>query len=204
MAEREYRRLTRPRIRRGGFFSVSSSRSSLWLGQDHLLGIDSSGFTEEYKRFYFRDIQAITLAWSKRRLIWNWVLAVPTAVCLALWVVDLISDPSMTTGGIITGVVFTALFAVPLLANNLLGPTCNCQIRTAVQTEDVSSLSRLRGARRVLERIRPLIAEAQGELVPEEIPNRMRELAGAPATAARAAPQGSVVPEPGASPRPNS
>src|SRR5882724_2221817 len=33
--------------------------SSLWLGPDHLLVVEIAGITEKYRRFYFRDIQAV-------------------------------------------------------------------------------------------------------------------------------------------------
>jgi len=51
MAAREYHRLTRalPRPVRPHF----GGSTSLWLGKDHLLSIDSTGYTESYKRFYF-------------------------------------------------------------------------------------------------------------------------------------------------------
>src|SRR5213593_2882508 len=74
MGDQEYRRLTRSRVRHTGFFTLASTRSSLWLGKDHLLNIDSNRYTEEYKRFYFRDIQSITIRKTKRREIWNLVL----------------------------------------------------------------------------------------------------------------------------------
>src|SRR4051794_11160105 len=54
----KYERLTRSRPRTR-FGLVSTGNGSLWLGPDHLLCIDSSGYTENYKRFYFRDIQAL-------------------------------------------------------------------------------------------------------------------------------------------------
>src|SRR5436305_8222975 len=60
MPEREYKRLTRARPR-AKFAVVSAGSSSLWLGKDHLLCIDTTGYTETYKRFYFRDIQAIVI-----------------------------------------------------------------------------------------------------------------------------------------------
>src|SRR5437899_1170126 len=34
-------------------------KSTLWLAGDHILSIDSHRFSEEYKRYYFKDIQAI-------------------------------------------------------------------------------------------------------------------------------------------------
>src|SRR5438270_8932541 len=65
MPEREYKRLTRARPR-AKFAVVSAGSSSLWLGKDHLLCIDSSGYTENYKRFYFRDIQALVIRKTER------------------------------------------------------------------------------------------------------------------------------------------
>src|SRR3990172_8730879 len=49
-----YKRL--PGRRRASFAFV---RNSLWLGEDHLLHVMNRGYTEEYKRFYYRDIQAV-------------------------------------------------------------------------------------------------------------------------------------------------
>jgi hypothetical protein len=180
MAIREYQRLTRTRNRHLFSFAISS-RTSLWLGGDHLLCIDTNGYTETYKRFYFRDIQAFTLTSSKRRLIWNLVLGFLTVPCLAGLVTTLLSTPGADAGAIVGWSVPTFVFGVPLLINNLLGPACVCYLRTAVQVEELASLSRWRKARNVLARLRPLIAAAQGELAPEEIPARLRELAAAPA-----------------------
>jgi len=183
MADNPYRRLTRARRRQSGFIALTYSRSSLWLGQDHLLEIDTSGYTETYKRFYFQDIQSVSIGLTRRRLVWNWLLGVPTAVCLAGWGYDLLFSHSFDLAGIIIGVTLTLLFGVPLLVNNLRGPTCVCHLRTAVQTEDLPSLSRLPQTRRVLDRLRPLIAQAQGQLAPEEIPARMQAWTAAAAAA---------------------
>jgi hypothetical protein len=174
MAEKQYRRLTWARRRQSGFVAFTYIRSSLWLGEDHLLGIDSNGYSESYKRFYFQDIQAVTIRLTRRRQIWNWVLGLPTILCVAGWGYDLLLGGSPSLGGIITGLLVTLFFALPLLINNFLGPTCACQLRTAVQTEDLPSLCRLRKTRRILDRLRPLIAQAQGQLAPEEIPARMQ------------------------------
>jgi hypothetical protein len=61
------------------------SHPSLWLGEDHLLCVDSNGYAETYKRFYFRDVQAITdSAQTRRRVdleLDSWRILV--AFCLA-------------------------------------------------------------------------------------------------------------------------
>jgi hypothetical protein len=177
MPEKEYQCLTRARSR-SAFGAVSVSRSSLWLGKDHLLCIDSSGYTETYKRFYFRDIQAVTIVATNRRTVWNGVLLVPIVICLVGLATSLFSLPRKDGAVIVTWVIFTAVFAVPLLINNILGPTCNCHLRTAVQIEELPSLSRVRRARKVLDRVHPFIIAVQGGLSPEEIPSRMRSAAG--------------------------
>jgi hypothetical protein len=170
MAEKEYQRLTWSRMKRTGLLTAVATRSSLWLGKDHLLCIDSTGYAEEYKRFYFRDIQAITVVKTKRRLIWNWLFGVPLAGCAGAWGIGLLTPQGLSLGATITGLVVTVLFALPLLLNNLYGSTCACHLRTAVQTEMLPSLNRLRRAHKVLNRIRPLIEAVQGaRLSPEEI-----------------------------------
>jgi len=173
MAEKEYQRLTWSRMRRTGLLTAFATRSSLWLGKDHLLCIDSTGYGEDYKRFYFRDIQALTLVATNRRSVWNWVLGVLLFSCAAAWGIDLLTPQDLSLAGIITGSVVTLFFAVLLLINNLCGPSCACHLRTAVQTEVLPSLNRLRRARRVLDRIRPLIEEAQGRLSAEKLASKL-------------------------------
>jgi hypothetical protein len=177
MPEKEYQRLTRARSRTA-FGAVSVSRSCLWQGKDHLLRIDSSGYTESYKRFYFRDIQAVTIVATKRRVVLNGVLLVPLVICLVGLATNLFPLPKGNAAASIAWAVFTVIFAVPLLINNMLGPTCTCYLRTAVQTEELSSLNRVRRARKVLDRIRPLITAAQGSQPPPgELSARMQGLA---------------------------
>jgi hypothetical protein len=183
MADRQYRRLTRSKLR-SSFALAAASRSSLWLGQDHLLVIDTSGYNETYKRFYFRDIQALTLSLTQRRLVWNWILGVSTAGCLSIWGFFFAANPNpgLTVVGIAFGTIL--VFALPLLLNNLLGPTCACHLRTAVQTERLCSLNRLRHARKLIERLRPLITAAQGTLPAGESSVPPPASTGAPAQSA--------------------
>ena len=116
-------------------------------------------------------------------------------ICLAGLANALFSLPRKDAAVIVTWVIFTAVFAVPLLINNILGPACTCHLRTAVQIEELPSLSRVRRARKVLDRIRPFIIAVQGELPPEEIPSRMRSAIGATADVAPV-PAGAALPPP--------
>jgi hypothetical protein len=186
MAEREYYRLTWAR-RRPGIAVVAISSYSLWLGRDHLLLIESNGYTETYKRFYFRDIQAIIVRRTSARMIISIVLG---ALAAALIVIGLLTGE---TGGIVAFCVIAFVTClIPLLINLLLGPTCTCQLRTAVQTEDLP-IRRLGKARKILQRIRPMIAEAQGQITPEEVQAQMQALAAGSPMAAAATPQPGAV-----------
>jgi hypothetical protein len=173
MAEREYIKLTPPR-RTPGLAVITVTRSNLWLGSDHLLCVETEGFSESYRRFYFRDIQAITLRRTKRALVLGLVTGITAAMfaLLAIFVDDIAGKVVLT--------IIASLFGLPFLLNLIYGPTCECQLRTAVQTEKVPSMGRVRRARKVLNRIRPLIAQAQGQLTPEEIAVRFRERIAAP------------------------
>jgi hypothetical protein len=191
MTESTYQRLTRDRIPRQ-FAVVTASRISLWLGNDHLLLVESNGFTETYKRFYFRDIQAITVQETTRRTVWNAVLAVPIAICLIGILVS--SLPAANVAAMITWSIFAVILAVPFTVNNIRGTACACKLRTAVQTEDLGSVSRVRQAQKVLEKIRPLIAGAQGQLTAAEVSAHMQEAASGVAAAGQPEPPASSVP----------
>jgi hypothetical protein len=179
VAEKEYQRLTRSAVGgRGRITLTFTSRQSLWLAKDHLLSIRSNRFIEEYRRFYFRDIQAITLRRTRRRAIWNLALSLALLVVLASFLSD--SRPVLSAN-LWPWYLLFAILSLPLLINNVRGPTCTCYIRTAVQMEELPSMNRVRKVSRILERIRPLIAEAQGELTAEQLSDGMQELARAAA-----------------------
>ena len=169
MAEREYRRLTRAKNR--SFFAVAfSSRSSLWLGKDHLLQIDTSGYTESYKRFHFRDIQALVLC---RTDAWLYIAVVFAALAGLFGLIAVLG------GNPIVGWIFgclAAILALCLLFDLLAGPTSKCYLRTAVQTEMLVSVTRLRRARTVFDTLWPLIISAQTELKPASPPSDVQNI----------------------------
>jgi hypothetical protein len=184
MATQKYKRLTRERSS-GGIGIVAVSRSSLWLGEDHLLLVDSIGYSENYKRFFFRDIQAVTIRKTKTRLVWNLILGVLLAVSILItWSASI---DWREPGTVVVLSILLAVFGIPLLLNNLFGATCACEIRTAVQTESLPSLNRMPKTRRVMNRIRPMISAAQGQLTGEEVTARLRETVREPAAAMESA-----------------
>lgn len=175
MAERDYERLTRSGPR-SAFEIIRIARASLWLGKDHVLCVETSGYsyTESYKRFYFRDIQAIIIRKNSARMIRSFALG-GLALLFLVIVLAVSSTDAPAFGTLAVFLSLATLSILGVIINSLLGPTCACQIRTAVQTESLP-LIRTRRAQKFLERIRPLIAAAQGQLMAEEITARMREL----------------------------
>jgi hypothetical protein len=184
--DKGYRRLARPRRpRRRGFLTYLATRSSLWLGQDHLLNIDSTGYSEDFRRFFFRDIQSITIRTTQRRSFWNLGLGILLALCLAELTFG--SSAAFDPWGIFI-LALSAFFAVLVIVNNALGQTCTVLIQTAVQVEEIPSLSRVPRAQRILGLIQPLIATSQGRLTPEGVVARIREANAIPEARAATAP----------------
>lgn len=181
MPEIHYKRLTRSGSR-GGFVVAFRSRGSVWLGPDHLLIVETNGYTENYKRFYFRDIQAFIIQETKNYLWGNVVCGLFSLPFLILIVIAMPKTASGWDSDTIGGVMFlgciAGLFLLILALNLFFGRTCKVFLRTAVQIEQLPSLNRIRKARRVLNKLRPLIAVAQGgELSSEAAAAQIREWA---------------------------
>lgn len=136
------------------------ARYRLWLGSDHLLQVASTAVGERYRRFYFADIQAFVLRRSRSRFGWSlfWLVLTIGAGALVLAMDEPIGE------GIFGGLAGAC--ALGCLLTLLFGRNCLCTVRTAVQTEEVPSLRRLRVARKVLARLRPLIETSQGVASP--------------------------------------
>ncbi len=162
-AETSYRRLPGRGPRRGGFISVSFSRCSLYLGEDHILGVENNGFSEDYKRFYFSDIQAIMTRKTRRGTAWDFVLAFLLG-CSFAGAFFVAAESFRIPFWILSGT-----FLVFLAVNVFRGPTCVCHIITAVQKDQLPSLNRMRVARKVIETLQPAIERIQGRLSPEEV-----------------------------------
>src|SRR5438093_13233817 len=57
-------------------------KATLWLAGDHILSVDSHRFSEEYKRYYFKDIQAIVVTTGSTAM--SKAIGLIVAVLLAL------------------------------------------------------------------------------------------------------------------------
>ncbi len=188
--EREYRRLPGYGRKRGSFFAFTATRAALWAGKDHILSVCTTGYTEEYKRFYYRDIQAIVTRKSSRGAVVNFISA------LFLTFFALLALTRTTPALAVIWWTFAGISLLVLTFNLLRGPTCVCHLQTAVSREELPSLGRERAARKAVGILKPLIEAAQGALQAEEIASRSAELSTQSAPASR---PGAAAPSAGAS-----
>jgi hypothetical protein len=135
----------------------------LYLGPDHLLQATATGYSETYKRFYFRDIQAIIIRKTNM-----WIVGLVACLLPGL---AFAAGAISATDGVSAAVLWTIAGVLLLgsMVNLLLGPSCVCHLRTAVQTEKLPSLNRVRKAQKILGQIKPLIEAEQGRLNPSKV-----------------------------------
>ena len=146
--------------------------SSLWLGEDHLVYVRGSGllmpFSEEYKRYRYRDIQAVSVAKTSRVVgIVLFILGLISCAGLMALVLWQVGDEGVTALKAVSLSVlsFGALaFAAGLVSHLILGPTCVCDIQTSLSRDRLRPLSRYLRALQVVDRLKGLVRESQEEL----------------------------------------
>ncbi len=168
-------------------FSLKGARSSLWLGGDHLLMVEESNFCERYKRFYLKDIKAITvnktgyfkklfggfgmflLAWA----IFGVLLAFVGAFCFAelngiKWLDMFFLIQSIVGFCILGTAVGIAAISLAILIFNYFcavrEASCICHIHTSIQEEALLPIKSMRHARKALAKIQVAIERVQGAL----------------------------------------
>jgi hypothetical protein len=143
---------------RPGVGALIFSRCRLYLGHDHVLSLETKGFTESYRRFYFPDIQAIVTIKTRK---WNRLNVILPLVTSLLFILTMLvgAGPGKIALAAV-GIIFLAVF----LQNLLRGPTCDCYIMTAVQKEQLPSLGRVRTANKVIAMLSRSVEAVQGTL----------------------------------------
>ena len=139
-----------------------SGQTSLWIGSDHVLAVQSTGFTESYRRFYLRDIAAIVVQRNNRWMIWNLVLGATLGFggLLATALVLGNSDEAIAFGRFLFAFLLAPIFWV-FVIHLVRGRTCTVRIQTAVQSAEIPSVGRMRAAEKLLAQLTPLIQLAQ-------------------------------------------
>jgi hypothetical protein len=127
-------------------------RRSLWLGPDHVLSVRTLPFTEHYRRYYFRDIQAIVLTESGSS--WAYYLYASAAFLILMFL--LLGYSWHPVWATLCGVT-----ALVLLSVGFQVPNCACYLQTATGRERLTSLGRVRAARKTITILRSAISAAQ-------------------------------------------
>lgn len=146
-----------------GYAFLGFGRSSLWLGEDHILMIVRRGYVEEYKRFYFRDICTIVIQKTGLYLALNAAAGLLLSAFLFLHFLGVIQWHWSNAEHIALAIPSASLLLI-LLINALKGPTCLTKLGTAVHAVTVPSMNRLRTSLRIVATIRKKIEETQGYL----------------------------------------
>jgi len=135
-------------------------RNTLWLGPDHLLRVNSTRFTERYRRFYFRDIQAICL---QNGIGPNWRTHGMIAFAGALFVAGLFYSAHQIWAALLAIAIGVYVFAV------WRRPDCSVTIQTAVGTNSLPSLCHIRPTRKAIALINERIYASQPRVTGEEL-----------------------------------
>lgn len=139
-------------VTRGGWLA-------LYLASDHLLLRRTSGFVQTYRRFYFGDIEAITIAESVRGIFQGAALGLGVFVCAIVL---------LMRGWHIVNAIVGGVFLLLLALHLWRGRTCRAQLQTRVQRQPLP-LRRVSKALRVVALLSPKLAEAQANLPPPEV-----------------------------------
>lgn len=99
-------------------------RSRLYQGPDHLLIVLNSGYTEEYKRVFYRDVRYVVARDSNDQTVQAWLAVAGFLICSLFFFF----------GHWGLGIVFTAPFVLWFAVNVLRGSTCRAYVNTDVQT----------------------------------------------------------------------
>ncbi|HYL76022.1 MAG TPA: hypothetical protein VEU96_17565 [Bryobacteraceae bacterium] len=164
----QYRRLPG----RSGLFI----RNSLWMQPDHVLRVRRYPFSEEYRRYYFADIQAIVLTELPRTGAYYGFAAAAALILIA---------GALAAAAHYISAVLCAVAALPVFLVALRRRNCACYLKTLVSTEELPALRRIKAAERSVAILKAEIERAQGELSAETLDAHRASLGPTPATVAK-------------------
>jgi hypothetical protein len=151
-AEQQYTRLP-------GQFRGFLRRHSLWIGSDHLLQVDSTRFSENYKRFYLRDIQSIIVRKTPRgRIPYYWILLAAAAFLTGVLGLENSRPYLFVPAFLLLAAVLVYLYIAGMFQS------CTCHLVTRVTNAELPSLFRLHAAGEFIDIVGPRITSVQGEL----------------------------------------
>lgn len=153
-------------------FGLGFQRHQLWISESHVLYREISGYREEVKRFYHRDIQAIVCTPTGSWKVCNWLaggLLVFLAICGVVFAYQGYMVPFALAW------IAATLALTILLGNLVLGPSCSTTLYTAAAEAPLYSLGRKRSAEKAIARIGEFVQHAQRDLA--EVPRAAETVA---------------------------
>ena len=129
---------------------------SLWQGEDHLLWVESVFFSENYKRFFYSDIQSIVTERGDTHTLWSVIWGVLGLICSLIAI--------LVQGTPYVSATFATVFFIGLGINLALGPSCAVYLQTGVQIQNLATLKRVRTAQKAVARIKASVEKIQGPL----------------------------------------
>jgi hypothetical protein len=117
-----YRKI--PRVGTGRFGFQALVRSRMYESPDHLLVIYSTGYTEEYKRIFYRDIRYVDIRPSSVQAV---QAAVSAGIAALLALLFFVAPP-------VVALLLMTPFVIWFLVNLALGPVVKCFVTTNVQS----------------------------------------------------------------------
>jgi hypothetical protein len=142
-----------------GSFQIAS-RSRVYTAPDHLLVVQSTGYTEEYKRIFFRDIRSVDVRKTNGQVRSAVISAILTLLLALLYFVKV---------PVIAVTLFCAPFLVWFLINLFRGPTCECYISTNVQTLKLPAPRRVKKVATLIEFLRAQTAAFDSADAPQPV-----------------------------------
>jgi hypothetical protein len=135
-------------------------RHSLWMKPDHLLRVRANPFSQQYRRYYFADIQALVLTELHGTAAFYWYAA---AVSLGVLSGLLVNNAHPLWAAL------SGIFAVLAFYLGWRVPNCVCYLKTSVSTDKLPSLLHLSAARTAVPMVLVEIEKAQGALTRETL-----------------------------------
>jgi hypothetical protein len=130
-----------------------------------LLIVSTSFYTESYRRFFFRDIQAIICQKTRMAMLFS-VLSILGLILSLVIGAAVKVQTSDQIGLLVFCAICAVLSAAVLIVNAVRGDTCAAQLTTAVQTAALPSLTRWRKAQKLVEELKSLVLTAQSTPTP--------------------------------------
>ncbi len=156
-------------------FGLFTSAKQIWKAEDHfLISHQRSPFLEEYRRYYFKDIQYITVCKTKAGYIMYSVISL--LLLLSLGGIVFFYIEKMEEGVIVFEIISAALFIILLFIIIFCGSSSKTVIKTIAGDDKEAFRGFYRKTLKVVKLMKEQITEAQGAMpVKEPIPPPQQE-----------------------------